>query len=43
VNHATCDQFWLEDTDTEELNLPPVISVSRLSKFSHRSSGEMFF
>ncbi|KAJ7913183.1 hypothetical protein B0H13DRAFT_2470993 [Mycena leptocephala] len=30
VNHATCDQFWLEDTDTEELNLPPVISVSRL-------------
>ncbi|KAJ6541114.1 hypothetical protein B0H10DRAFT_1855449 [Mycena sp. CBHHK59/15] len=31
VDHATCAQFWIEDIDTDELGLPPVVSVSQLN------------
>ncbi|KAF7360891.1 hypothetical protein MSAN_01118800 [Mycena sanguinolenta] len=30
VDHATCAQFWLEDSDTEKLGLPTVASTSQL-------------
>ncbi|KAJ7655927.1 hypothetical protein B0H17DRAFT_1185971 [Mycena rosella] len=30
VDHATRTQFWLECSSTEELGLPPVISISQL-------------
>jgi len=30
VDHATCAQFWLENSDTDRLGLPPVTSTSQL-------------
>ncbi|KAF7335713.1 hypothetical protein MVEN_02226800 [Mycena venus] len=30
VDHATCAQFWLENSDTERLGLDPVTSTSQL-------------
>ncbi|KAF8206670.1 hypothetical protein K438DRAFT_1816255 [Mycena galopus ATCC 62051] len=31
VDHSTHAESWLEDIDTERLNLPPVVSVSQLN------------
>ncbi|KAJ7126102.1 hypothetical protein C8R44DRAFT_119891 [Mycena epipterygia] len=31
VDHATRAQSWLEDTDTDDLGLPPVVSLSQLN------------
>ncbi|KAJ7089375.1 hypothetical protein C8R44DRAFT_720436 [Mycena epipterygia] len=33
VDHATRAQFWLESSSTDELGIPPVISISQLSEF----------
>ncbi|KAK6996633.1 hypothetical protein R3P38DRAFT_3069521 [Favolaschia claudopus] len=30
VDHATCSQFWLESSDTDQLGLPQVASTSQL-------------
>lgn len=33
VDHSTHAESWLEDTNTDDLGLPPVVSLSQLSKW----------
>jgi hypothetical protein len=42
VDHATCTQFWLENLETDQLDLPPVLSTSHLSKLLRLSNPECF-
>jgi hypothetical protein len=34
VDHATRTEFWLDDLETEHLNILPVVSISHLSQYS---------
>ena len=38
VDHATRIEFWLDEFDTEDLNISPVVSPSHLSKRTPRIS-----